>query len=153
TSDGRAVLFATGNEVFVCDRDGSHLHRLFTVSGTVDGLHVSPVGDRISLAISDAVNRISLWEAKTDGSGLKRLLAEGAGDVRPDWGGSWSTDGRFFTFSARDIDGDNIWLLDYRSHALQRLTSGPLEYRLPIFSHDARIFCVGVTRRVQLLRY
>jgi DNA-binding winged helix-turn-helix (wHTH) protein/Tol biopolymer transport system component len=152
TSDGRAVLFGTRNEVFVSDRDGSHRRKLLTVSGTVESIHVSPVGDRISLAITDGVARIRLWEAEIDGSGLRPLLDEE--EVRPDWGGSWSADGRWFTFSARDTSGDNIWLFDHRSHTLQRLTSGPLAYRLPIFSHDGRrIFCVGVTRRVELLRY
>jgi serine/threonine protein kinase len=154
TVDGRAIVFADGTGVFTCDKEGTNSRQLLSLQGEVYGLQVSPTGDRMSLSTEDPTSRrITLLEASADGTGLRPLVPD-AVDLRPDWRGSWSADGRWFAFSGSHHGARNIWLVDARTHALHQLTSGPLEYSLPEFSRDGKsLFSIGRSRRGELLRY
>ena len=152
STDGRSILYASGKQVVQTDRDGSHSHQLFAAPGEV--LSLNPHDDRLRISLLDVDGTVTHWEAKKNGSGLHPLLL-GWKEARPQWGGGWTPDGQWFIFSATRNGGRDLWLLGgaQPSRPVQ-LTSGPLEFRTPIFSHDGkRIFCVGILRRGELLRY
>lgn len=152
SADGRSILYASGKQVFQADRDGTHPHELFAAAGEV--LSLNPHANLLRISLLDEDGRLTHWEAKSDGSGLHPLLP-GWNEAHPQWGGGWSPDGRWFTFSAMRNGSRDLWLLGGAQPTQPvQLTSGPLEFRTPIFSRDGkRIFCVGILRRGELLRY
>lgn len=161
TRDGHAVLYSQGASVFVCDRDGSNKRRIVTLPGGVLGVTISPQGDRLRFSVDQGPNEgLVLWESRSDGAGLHRVINDWQGPRR-EWVGSWSPDGRWFTFSApRGASaGRDVWLVGeprmfHRQQTVIRLTSGPMDFHRPIFSHDGKhIFVAAGTGRGELLRY
>jgi DNA-binding winged helix-turn-helix (wHTH) protein/Tol biopolymer transport system component len=161
TRDSHAVLYSQGATVFACDHDGSNKRRIVTLPGGVLGISMSPQGDRLRFSVDQGPNEgLVLWESRSNGASLHRVISDWQGPRR-EWVGSWSPDGRWFTFSApRGASaGRDVWLLRepvlfHRKRTPIPLTSGPIDFSRPIFSHDGkRIFVVGGTRRGELLRY
>jgi DNA-binding winged helix-turn-helix (wHTH) protein/Tol biopolymer transport system component len=159
TRDGHAVLYSQGATVFACDRDGSNKRRIVTLPGGVLGISMSPQGDRLRFSVDQGPNEgLVLWESRNDGANLHRVIEDWP-TSRRESGGSWSPDGRWFTFSAPRGAGRDVWLVGeprmfHRQQTVIPLTSGPIDFSRPIFSHDGkRIFVVGGTRRGELLRY
>jgi DNA-binding winged helix-turn-helix (wHTH) protein/Tol biopolymer transport system component len=161
TRDGHAVLYSQGATVFACDHDGGNKRRIMALPGQVFGISVSPQGDRLRFYVGQGPDEgVVLWESRSDGANLHRVIKDSP-RPRREWGGSWSPDGRWFTFSApRGASaGRDVWLVGeprmfHRQQTVIPLTSGPIDFSRPIFSHDGkRIFVVGGTRRGELLRY
>jgi len=162
TRDGHAVLYSQGPTVFACDHDGSSKRQVVTLPGQVLGITVSPQGDRLRFYVGQGQEEgVVLWESKNDGSSLHRVIKDWP---RPhqEMGGSWSPDGRWFTFSAPRGGGvgRDVWLLGepsllrHKASTAIPLTSGPMDFIRPTFSHDGkRIFAVAETRHGELLRY
>jgi Tol biopolymer transport system component len=51
---------------------------------------------------------------------------------------AWSPDGRRLAVVIDDVGGTDVWVLDARSKAAQRLTNGPARERDPRWSADGR---------------
>jgi len=156
--DGHAILYARDSNVYAYDREG-HSRRLVTLPGDVLGISISPQGDRMRFFVDQGPDEGSvLWECRSDGANPHRVINDWP-EPRWEWGGSWSPDGRWFTFSAPRDAGKEVWLLGEpgwfrRRPVLGPLTSGPMDFLRPIFSRDGkRIFVVGEIRRGELLRY
>jgi DNA-binding winged helix-turn-helix (wHTH) protein/Tol biopolymer transport system component len=159
TRDGRLVLYSQGSTVYACDRDGSNRRRIVGLPGTVFGIHMSPQADRLRFYVAQEPSEgVVLWESGSDGANLHRVIDDWP-RPRSEFGGGWSPNGRWFTFSAPGETGTDVWLLGKpgwfrRRPVLARLTSGPMDFVRPIFSVDGkRIFVLGGTRRGELQRY
>jgi eukaryotic-like serine/threonine-protein kinase len=137
------------------DSDGTGAHKLASVGDDANLLRWSPDGSTIRFSR----NLNSLWEITSKGSNLHQLF--------PGWHpsedkccGRWSPSGEFFAFLVGPLGEQRapsaqIYALDERRALFRRppkdpirLTSGPMEWSLPVFSNDGKkIFATGSTRR------
>jgi Tol biopolymer transport system component/DNA-binding winged helix-turn-helix (wHTH) protein len=160
TADGRSITFSNGGNVYLCDKDGRNMRKLFSVQGDVLRLRWSPRGDILRFTVNDVSGTTNiLWEVHADGSGMHPLLP-GWNVPKWEWMMSWSHDARWFAFSAARDGGKDIWLLEHDAASRSsdrkpvQLTAGPIEFDLPLFSaDDKRLYAVGVYRHGELLRY
>lgn len=160
TPDGRSITFSDGSHVYVCDRDGRNVRKLFSVSGDVLRLRWSPRGDLLRFTVNDPSGTANtLWEFRADGSGMHPLLP-GWNVPEWEWMMAWSHDARWFAFSALRDGSKDIWLLQHDPASKNpqqkpvQLTAGPIEFDLPLFSSDdKRLYAIGVHRHGELLRF
>ena len=159
--DGNLV-FAKGSDVFRVEHDGRNARKLLTAAGIPSGIRLSPDGSRIRFTVTlSAVGVSSLWEARADGTDLHPLLA-------PDWNipaqeccGNWTSDGEYFVFQSTRNGLSGLWALADHSrfwHKVARapvqLTSGPLNFGVPVPSRDGKkLFVQGWQPRAEMMRY
>jgi serine/threonine protein kinase len=156
--DQQHLAFAHGSDLYMANADGTDPHKLITVSGSPWLLRFSPDGSRIRFSVSKAEN--SLWEVRTDGTGLRALFPGEIG-LHDSYGGHWSADGRYFLFIRTDNSMHNIWairepggLLQWRSSRPIQLTAGPLSFNYLIPSLDGRkLFVDAAQGRAELVSY
>jgi len=160
SSDGKKLVFATGQDLNLANADGSNARKLASVSGYAFVPKFSPDGTHVRFSALDRnTGSITLWEVATNGSGLQPLL--------PAWHqapgeccGNWTPDGKYFVFMAFHASNqiwalpDRVGLLHKSTSEPQRVTNGPLNYFSPVPSRDGRrLFVVGEQPRAELLRY
>ena len=163
--DGQQVLFVSGSALFVASADGAQVRELAHVPGTPFFPRYSPDGKRIRFSIGDLNQNISsLWEIRSDGTGLHQLL--------PGWRsstaqccGSWTADGHYYVFQVAESDATstkNLWTLAEPAGCFHRkastapvqLTSGTISFGNPIPSPDSkRIWALGMQLRGILVKY
>jgi Tol biopolymer transport system component/predicted Ser/Thr protein kinase len=156
--DGKSIVYATANgDINVAQSDGAGTHRLGSAGGIPDRhFSWSPDGRTIRFSRDG-----SLWEVASSGSNLHQLLP---GFRTSDYKccGNWSPDGDYFVFAAGPPGPiSQLWAMDERRGLFRRhspepvqLTSGPIEWDLPIFSKDGKkIFSSGATSRGELVRF
>ena len=159
--DGNLV-FAKGSDVFRAEHDGRNARKLLTAAGIPSGIRLSPDGSRIRFTVTlSAVGVSSLWEARVDGTNLHPLLS-------PDWNnpaqeccGNWTSDGEYFVFQSTRNGLSSLWVLvDHNrfwhkvAHAPVQLTSGPLNFGVPVPSRDGKkLFVQGWQPRAEMMRY
>ena len=156
--DGR-ILYCLGNDINVADKDGSNPRKLLSVHGAPIEPSVSPDGKRAVFTIWAPGRRpISIDEVRTDGSALRVLLTNTAGEHL--CCARWTPDGRYVLYEKRHEGRSDLWALPMRSGFLRRppspvqLTNGPLSYQKAISSRDGKqIFAVGSEARGELVRY
>jgi Tol biopolymer transport system component len=162
--DGWHVVYVRGSEVFQANLDGTESRRLLTLPGVnLFCPRFPPDARQIRLGFADErTNSVSIWEVNADGTGLHPFL--------PDWNkpqseccGSWTPDGRYYIFEANRAGSSTstLWALREKSRWFGRksgepaqLTSGPLDFHMPVPSPDGKkIFAIGVQLRGELTRY
>jgi len=159
--DGRQVAFAKGTDIYVAKADGSNPHKLLGIAGTATDLRFSPDNSRLRFTLNNSdLSNSTIWEVRTDGAGLHRLL--------PGWHipdseccGVWSADGRYYFFVSVTSGLSNIWVLreprgpfDLRASAPFQLTTGPMSLTFLTPSPDGkRLFADGYQPRAELVRY
>jgi serine/threonine protein kinase/Tol biopolymer transport system component len=159
--DSQQLAYAHGQSLYLAQRDGSGARKVVDVGGFVQGPRFSPDGGRLRFTIQNPSSlSFSLWEVAVNGAGLRPLL--------PGWHqepgeccGSWTTDGRYFFFSAYRSGRSDIWALEEKSGLLHKksqlplqLTAGPLNYSAAVASTDrSRLFVIGEQPRAELQRY
>jgi eukaryotic-like serine/threonine-protein kinase len=156
--EGR-IFFTLGTGVFIAEKDGSNPRKLGDIPGHALTPVVSPDGKRVRLTLAGDNGRYSIWELRSDGTGLHELLKtwpESVGEQT----GAWTQDGKYFIFEAEHGGRWDLWALPengrlfQRSLAPIRLTNGPLSYESPVPSRDGKeIFAVGSKKRGELVRY
>ena len=97
--DGKRIVFARREELYVAGSDGSNPRTLATTPGRAFWVRWSPDGARVRFTVvSPQGDTRSLWEVSAEGHGLRPVpLGRGEHDV--DCCGEWSPDGRHFFFS------------------------------------------------------
>jgi eukaryotic-like serine/threonine-protein kinase len=149
--DGNSVAYSTSDgDIFAIRSDGTGAHKLATVGGLIYFLRWSPDGSTIRFSKRDG----QLWEMTSNGSNVHLLL--------PGWKedsccGYWSSDGNLFFFNS----AGQLWARDEHRSLFRRsppqpirLTSGPVDWGIPIPSKDGgTIFVTGSTPRGELIRF
>jgi DNA-binding winged helix-turn-helix (wHTH) protein/Tol biopolymer transport system component len=157
---GRQIAFANGNDLFTASTDGSDRRKVLVLPKRAFWLRASPDGRRLRFTLRDpSTNSLSLWEANTDGSGLRELLP-GWNDSPSECCGTWTPDGRYFLFQSARGGMASLWALPEGRHSLRgiakpaQLTTGPFGFHSAIASRDGnKVFAVGQQVRTEPLRY
>lgn len=155
--DGKRAAYSTPNgDLNVINSDGTGVRKLASVGGVAIAIAWSPDGRTIRF-----VKDKSFWEVASNGADLHPSLA-GWNPSEEECCGHWSPDGSFFAFLGPGPAGPNsqIYALDERrgifrrgTHEPFQLTSGPIDWDVPIFSKDGKkIFATGSTHVGQLMR-
>ena len=159
--DGRQILFANGDSLFLAKSDGSEARKLLTATGVPFFPRFSPDGGRIRFTVVDPQqNASSLWEAKSDGSGLHSVLS-GWPNQGEESNGRWTPDGAYYLFTHAEGSATNIWALSDRRDFFRRgslapvqLTTGPLVFDHALPSQDGhKVFVTGLQGRGELVRF
>lgn len=159
--DGRQLVFAKGSDLYLANADGTDAHKLITVSGIPDELRFSPDGSRLRLTVNNPERHVSsLWEVRTDGTGLHSVLPNRQ-RLSAECCGVWSSDGRYYFFLHSSAAGSDLWALRESKGILERqsstpfqLTTGPSSFNSLGPSPDPKkLFVAGRQGRGELVRY
>jgi Tol biopolymer transport system component/DNA-binding winged helix-turn-helix (wHTH) protein len=157
--DGRRILYADGNDLYIAAEDGTGSEKFAVVPGRAFWLRWSPNGRVLRYTLLNSENHTTaLWEIGSGGKDAHPLL--------PGWNkppaeccGSWTADGRYYVFQATRNGNSNIWQIDDRPGWLGnskpvQITNGPLDFQAPITSRSGdRLFFIGLNTRSELLGY
>jgi Tol biopolymer transport system component/DNA-binding winged helix-turn-helix (wHTH) protein len=159
--DGKEILYANGNELFLASSDGNQPRRVAGAPGRAYHLRWSPRRDVVTFVVADEKTAsISLWEASLDGTHVQSLLSGGS-IQRGDFRGSWTPDGKYYIYPVTANGRTDLWTLPAtpkffspRSRAPHRLTTGQLSLVEPVFSREGKkLFAIGTLERVEIIRY
>lgn len=165
--DGLSLALTAGRELSLAAADGADARKIATLPGSAWMPRWSPDGRRIRLTVYNIqASGYSLWEVRSDGSGLHQILSELAtkGDPVSVCCGSWTPDGRYFVFEVTRAGKSEIWTVAERPKWLDllpwplakptQLTSGQLSSLAPVLSPDGRkLYVVGQQLRGELERF
>ncbi len=159
--DNRRLVYAQAPGLYLANADGTSPRLLVQIPGDPSDIRFSPDGTRIRFTISDRNRQeFALWEVRSDGSNLHRLL--------PDWHnpareccGNWTLDGRYYIFASVVNSTLSLFALPDKTGWLRRpspapvqLTSGPLMYYGVLAGDDGRtVFVEAIQPRGQVVRY
>ena len=143
--DGKRIVFARGEELYVAGSDGSEPRTLVTTPGRAFWIRWSPDGARLRFTVvSPQGHTRSLWEVSAEGHGL-RPVPLGLGEHDLDCCGEWSPDGRRFFFRRVRDNRPDIWVIRERTGLFggtttepARVTSGPLLFPAGVPARDGR---------------
>jgi serine/threonine protein kinase/Tol biopolymer transport system component len=161
TPDGRKIVYANGNDLFLASSDGSESRKLVTAPGWTSWPRWSPDGTRLRLTVFDSQQLgNTLWEVSADGTNLHRLLP-GWNNPPNECCGNWTADGSYFVFQAIRDGKQNLWATREKASLFRKagrdpvqLTDSPMNFWSPIPSKDGkRIFAGGTQPRGELVRY
>jgi len=159
--DGRLAYMTAENGVHLAQADGNGTQKLADVPGTPFCPRWSPDSRRLRFVVIPNTGPSELWEVFADGKRIPYPLLPGWRKQEPEWGGSWSPDGKYYFFSSSVQGVKCVWALRERTDWLHKvswvpvqLTSGPISYSLPRASRDGNtLFVIGEEHRAQLLHY
>lgn len=154
--DGQAVLYASGNQLWVTRlQDGSSSLFATVPAGRPFWLRWSPDGTMIRFTVMDPItHRSSLWQISSADHNPIELL-KGWNSPEHECCGTWTSDGKFYVFQSTRGRSTDLWTLAGSSiSGPKRLTNGPLSYRAPIADRTGhRIFFLGVDPGTKLYRF
>ncbi|HVO42912.1 MAG TPA: hypothetical protein VMT34_09820, partial [Aggregatilineales bacterium] len=147
--DGKTIVFAKGQDLYLTDLQGNSPAKLATVQGRAFWLRWSPDGKRLRFSVVDSKeSTYRLWELTSSGS-MRQLLT--------DWGkdsqvccGEWAAEGKYFIFR-KLLAIDQTWVLDERRLSYWReeptlLSTGGMELGSPVNSpFEKKIFVTGAS--------
>ena len=158
--DGRYLVFANGSELVLANADGTDARKLTGTSGIPFGPHFSPDGKRIRFAVNAGGATSTLWEVRTDGTGLHSLFASPPAPSSQCCG-VWTANGRYYFFVGATGGSGNIWgarepsgWFPAYSAAPAQLTTGLLSFGALAVSPDGKkIYAQAFQTRAELVRY
>ena len=140
--NGRHLAFAKGPEVYLANADGGSPRKLTTLSGYAGELCFSPDSRRLRFTLwSPKRDEASIWEIRTDGSGLHPVLRgwHGAGARIA---GFWSPDGSYYFFTnCDDSTHCSIWAMHEPSGLFHNNATVPTQ----LTKSPTPVFLVGIT--------
>jgi serine/threonine protein kinase/Tol biopolymer transport system component len=154
--DGRLLVYAEGNHLFLAKSDGTESRKLASVMGRAFYPAWAPDGTKLRFTvIDDKTGAHSLWEVAAQGSNLHPLFP-GWHNSPDECCGKWTADGRYFVFQSQK----QIWALSEKRSFFRHstgkpilLTSSPLGLFTPVPSKDGKkLFVTGRTYRGELER-
>jgi Tol biopolymer transport system component/DNA-binding winged helix-turn-helix (wHTH) protein len=107
----------------------------FITSSRIDGSpQYSPDGQRIAFSSGREGDRVAIWVANADRTGLNqttRIASPRCGTPR------WSQDGKWIAFQASGKAGGwDVWVVEASGGAPRQLTNGPADSTMPSWSRD-----------------
>jgi len=146
--NGREIVYGEDDGFYLANPDGTNVRKFVTTEGEPDKPTWSPDGRTLRFTLKQA-SALTIWEVRSDGSHLHRLLPTWNDKPEEQYTGAWTSDGKHFIFESRHSGTMELWTTTergtlLRSHALEptRLTSGPMIYGSPVLSDDGRQFLV-----------
>src|SRR5262249_25299435 len=145
--DGRRLVYAKGNDLFLASSDGSDSHLLGRMNGWVTFPQWSSNARLLRFTLVDQkTNASTLWELSLDGGNLRPLL-DAWHNPPSECCGIWTPSGKHFLFSSEG----SVWELQEKAGWLRKstfeplhLTSGPLALSSPLPSKDGKkLFVIG----------
>jgi eukaryotic-like serine/threonine-protein kinase len=159
--DGASIYYAAGSDIWTARSDGSQPRKILTMSGQPNWIRFSPDGKLFRFSVFDErLNTSTLWETRTDGTGVRRLLVNDAS-----WQnlccGTWTTDGKYFVFQSMHGTTSTLWAVRERRDWWQKANSDPVQLatgtmitQSPLPGLDGKsIFFIGATPRGELERF
>ena len=163
--DGQNVLLIKGSSLYVTSSSGGPAKELVSVPGTPYYPRYSPDGSRIRFSVGDTVqNTSSIWEVRSDGSGLHPLLPEWH-EVSSKCCGSWTSDGRYYIFQATPNElgsNGNLFAVAEPAGRFEKkrfeqpvqLTQGSISFGRPVLSPDnKKIWALGLHLHGAVVKY
>lgn len=166
--DGQHIAYARDSTLWVANPDGTNGRELISVEGTVFYPRFSPDGTRIRFSVSTPLQNSStssLWEVRTDGTGLHPLF-KGWHEPPGECCGSWTSDGRYFIFQlsqSRPANVTTLWAMAEATGRLYRkpstspvqLTSGPMSFGMatPDPNRSGKLWALGVQPGGEFVKY
>ena len=157
--DGQQLAYSRDHDIYLARWDGKQSHKLMTIADSCADLQFSPDAKHLRFTASSLDFRLSLWEVRIDGSGLRPLLP-GFHQDPGECCGRWSADGRYYFFVALHNGRSDIWALRERAGIFHPsspdplpITTGPLAYSssAPALAGN-RLFVIGELPRARLER-
>jgi len=159
--DGNQIYYTRGEELYIAQSDGTASRKLAGTSGRLFWPRVSPDGNTIRFSVLDPrLATRTLWEVRTDGTGLHELLA-GWNSAPFECCGSWTSDGKYYVFQSTRYGTAGLWALREKTHFWEKVQSAPAPLAVgqmnalsPTPSKDGKkVFFLGATPRGELVRY
>lgn len=159
--NGKVLYYSLHSDLFAADADGGHPRKLITLPGGPSWLRVSPDGSLIRFSVGNPQSgNFSIFEARTDGSGLRQLFpgfSNGDGVCC----GNWTPDGKYFVFESMRGIVSTLWAVRETGEFWRKvskdpvqLTHGEMSADCPLPSKDGkRVFFFGIHRRGEVMRY
>jgi eukaryotic-like serine/threonine-protein kinase len=154
--DGKMLVYADGNELFLARSDGTESRKLVSLTGRGFYPAWSLAGNILRFTVIDyKTGANSLWEVSAQGTNLHQLFP-GWHNPPDECCGEWTADGKYFVFESQG----QIWALSEMGGFPRQstgkpiqLTSSPLGLFTPLPSKDGRkLFVVGRSYRGELER-
>ena len=124
--DGEQIVYSKGARLYLAKADGSESSPLVSLpmaSATLYGFRFSPDGGRIRFSVDNG-DSVGLWEVRSNGSDLHRLLPGWHNPAR-ECCGDWTTDGRYYVFlSGSGKANANVFALADHASILRGNLSG-----------------------------
>jgi eukaryotic-like serine/threonine-protein kinase len=151
SADGRMMVYADLNSVYVGDGDGANVRKVWDAPGEVDTAYFSPDSRLIAVSVvAERTKGAEIWELKSDGGSPHRLDLDWPEDA-DQWDGQWTLDGKHFIFLSNGGGQTNIyevirppWLAFWKKSFAVRLTEGQINVLSTTPSRDsAGLFMLG----------
>ena len=163
--DGKHILYVKESSLYLANADGTQVHELTSVNGSLFYPRFSPDGRRIRFSVNDAgQTSSSIWEIQSDGSGLHALFP-GWHNPAAECCGTWTADGRYYIFQVtqtRPSNVTNLWALAEPAGRFERkpsdkpvqLTHGPTSFANAMPDPNGKkIWALGVQPAGEFVKY
>ncbi len=149
SADGRMMVYAELNSVYVGDGDGANVRKVWDASGEVFTPYFSPDSRLIAVSVA-GLKGVKIWELKSDGRSPHRLDLDWPEDADQS-DGQWTPDGKHFIFLSHGGGQTNIyevirppWFAFWKKSSAVRLTEGQINVLAATPPRDsAGLFTVG----------
>jgi DNA-binding winged helix-turn-helix (wHTH) protein/Tol biopolymer transport system component len=161
TPDGRRIFFNRPDGIYASALDGSQVEKVVALPDRSEDLQWSKDGQRLRFTLDDPnSDRSSIWEMSANGANLHAVnlnLPQPGGVCC----GRWSTNGRYFFFTAAREGIHSIWAIREEGRTWMsrpakpvQLTFGPNNSGGLITSEDPnRVFVWSGNEQLELARY
>jgi Tol biopolymer transport system component len=155
--DGKKLVYATGNDLYIANADGTEPRKLVSSPGTPSEPAWSPDANEVRFTVIDPKTRVTrLWQVTAGGADLHPLHPDWH-EGNPECCGKWTSDGSYFVFQS----GGQIWAIREAPALLRKvnrepvlLTAGTTRYGRPVPSKDGKTLYTSAGQpRGELERY
>jgi eukaryotic-like serine/threonine-protein kinase len=150
--DGRSIGYADLNSLYVSDRDGANLKKIWDAPGRLIWPYFSPDSRRIRVSLlgSKVGDQSKIWELNADGTAPHPLALNWPEDADQE-AGQWTPDGKHFIFSSSNGGLSNLyelipapWFEFWKKSTAVRLTAGQIDVLAATPSRDSTgLFMIG----------
>ncbi len=146
--DGSQLAFMSSQagdpEIYTCDADGGHLHRITFAAGVSTSPAWNPKTGKQMAFVSDRAGIPMLYLSDSDGSNVQKLNLPDMGYVIDP---AWSPNGQLLAFSWRRPSGNyDIYVMDVATNQLLELTRDESRNERPSWAPDGRHVVFESTR-------
>jgi Tol biopolymer transport system component/DNA-binding winged helix-turn-helix (wHTH) protein len=152
--DGKSVLFANGNQLFITGTNGIGSSVFARLPGRAFWLRWSPNGRLLRFTITDPqAHTLTLWQLADADRKPERILT-GFRNPASECCGIWMNGGKQFVFQSSRGGSSDLWRMDGNATSgAVRVTDGPLQFEAPVAARSgSQVFFVGADSRSELDR-